>query len=67
MLGNTSLNTYFNIMNKYPYNMGLIFYSNKICCNINKNLKNIEYIHMPFDNYKNHMVIIKKEVLQYNK
>jgi len=59
MFGNTSLNTYFNIMNKYPYNMGLIFYSNKICCNINKNLKNIEYIHMPFDNYKNHKSINK--------
>ena len=59
ILGNTKLNTYFNIMSKCPYNMGLIFYSNKICSNINKTIKNIEYVHIPFDNYENNKSINK--------
>lgn len=64
---NRRLITYFYIMNTHPYNLGLVFYSNKISKNITRKLKNIEYINLPFEDVENNDSIISKISEKVNK
>jgi hypothetical protein len=52
-ISNKRLTTYFDIMKEHNYNLGLVFYSNKISKNITHELKNIDYINLPFSDDEN--------------